>query len=211
MRRLAISLLALGAIALPGAVIAASHRAADHLGGRLGALAALYAERLKPAPAPPVSVPIEPAAPPPIAAETSTEPLRAKKTRAHKGRPPAAVPRGVRVSAARILELAQRGAAPGATPVGATALHPPGLRLTGVSGLGVGMHDGDVLTRVAGVPVHSVSSVANLVIRARGQGLREISAEFWRDGTRWHLVVEQPYLPAAAPPSGPLAQGSLRP
>jgi len=78
--------------------------------------------------------------------------------------------------------------------VPASGARPAGLRLASVGALGIGMRDGDVLVRVAGVPATSVAAVADLVLRARARGARQISGEFWRDGAAWTLVVEQPYL-----------------
>lgn len=102
--------------------------------------------------------------------------------------------RGVRVSAHQVLDLARRRSMPGAMVVGETLLHPAGLSLTGVSTLGIGMRDGDVLTRVGGEPALSVAAVTAAVIRARGALISEIAAEFWRDGERWNVIVEQPYV-----------------
>ena len=57
----------------------------------------------------------------------------------------------VRVRAERVLSLANAGVRPRGVPVPASAEHPAGLRLSGVSSLGVGLEDGDVLTRVGGI------------------------------------------------------------
>jgi hypothetical protein len=102
--------------------------------------------------------------------------------------------RGVFVSAATVLKLAEGRAMPRAVPAAASGARPAGLRLVGVGGLGIGMRDGDVLTRVLGGGVGSVGDVVARVIAARGRRAPEISAEFWRDGEAWSLVVEQPYL-----------------
>jgi S1-C subfamily serine protease len=101
---------------------------------------------------------------------------------------------GVFVPASAVLNLARVGVLPQAAPVPAAGARPAGLKLSGVGGLGLGMRDGDVLTRVAGTPVASVSQVVGLVIQAREKRARHISAEFFRDGSRWSLTVEQPYL-----------------
>jgi hypothetical protein len=101
---------------------------------------------------------------------------------------------GVFVPASTVLRLAQGRAIPSAVPVPAEGARPSGLRLVGVSGLGVGLRDGDVLTSVMGAPALSVPDVVRCVISARARAVREISGEFWRNGERWHLVVEQPYI-----------------
>lgn len=103
--------------------------------------------------------------------------------------------KAVFVPASVVLRLANGGAGvPRAVPVPALGERPAGLRLLGVSSLGVGMRDGDVLTRVLGAEVSSVGEVVARVIAARNQRARHISGEFWRDGARWALVVEQPYV-----------------
>lgn len=108
------------------------------------------------------------------------------------------------VPASTVLRLANGGATvPRAVYVPALGERPAGLRLLGVSALGVGMRDGDVLTRVLGAEVSSVGEVVARVIAARNQRARSISGEFWRDGSRWALIVEQPYVdPEPAAPGG---------
>ena len=61
--------------------------------------------------------------------------------------------------AAQVLNLAARRAMPDALPVRANAEHPAGLQLRGVSALGVGLQDGDVLTEAAGQHATSVAAV----------------------------------------------------
>lgn len=128
-------------------------------------------------------------------------PRKANKTRAKAVKPKE---KAVFVPASVVLRLANGGASvPRAVPVPALGERPAGLRLLGVSSLGVGMRDGDVLTRVLGAEVGSVGEVVARVIAARNQRARNISGEFWRDGARWVLVVEQPYVdPGGAAPGG---------
>lgn len=119
----------------------------------------------------------------------------AKKKSSVKGKRRAKPARtGVFVSAASVLRLAQGSAMPRAVAVGPHGARPAGLRLIGVGALGIGMRDGDVLTRVLGAPVGSPGEVVSRVISARARRAREISGEFWRDGVPCSLVVEQPYL-----------------
>lgn len=125
-------------------------------------------------------------------------PIVTSKKRGPLRAPPRAT-RGVRVSAAQVLALAARRAMPKAVPVKASAEHPAGLLLRGVSGLGIGMQDGDVLTEAAGQKATSVAVVVGVVLAARGRQATEISGRFYRAGVPYLLVVEQPY--PTAPPS----------
>jgi hypothetical protein len=121
------------------------------------------------------------------------KPPTAAERKAGKRRgPPARV--GVYVSAATVMRLAQAQVMPRAVAVGPLGARPAGLRLVGVAGLGIGMRDGDVLTRVLGAPVSGTGEVISRVIAARGRRAREISGEFWRNGAPCSIVVEQPYL-----------------
>lgn len=112
-------------------------------------------------------------------------------------RPPrvASVAHGVRVSAEQVLALAQRRAMPTASPVRATPGHPAGLELHGVSALGIGMQDGDVLTEAAGQRAASVATVIGVVLAARSRHSAEISGRFYRAGVPYTVTVEQPYPP----------------
>lgn len=106
---------------------------------------------------------------------------------------------GVRISSAQVLALAARRAMPQAVPVKASAEHPAGLLLRGVSALGVGLQDSDVLTEAAGQKASSVAVVVGIVLAARGRQVPEISGRFFRAGVPFGLTVEQPYPKAADP------------
>ena len=107
----------------------------------------------------------------------------------------AAIPKkGVRIRAARVLQLANAGARPSGVFVPARGNRPPGLALTGVSGLGVGLIDGDVLTHAGGRPATSASAIVGMIIGARAKRVPELSGRFWRRGEAWNLIVEQPYV-----------------
>jgi hypothetical protein len=101
---------------------------------------------------------------------------------------------GIRVAANTVLRLANARAVPAGTFVPAEAARPAGMRLSGVSALGVGLQDGDVLTHVAGAPATSRGVVVSRVLEARAARANAISAIFWRAGEPWQLVVEMPYL-----------------
>lgn len=94
-----------------------------------------------------------------------------------------------------VLGLANSGARPRGVPVPATALRAAGLKLVGVGGLGVGLRDGDVLTRAVGQPALSSGAVIGAVLKARAQRTPVLEGEFFRGAQRWLIRVEQPYLP----------------
>lgn len=138
-----------------------------------------------------------------VAALAAAPPPAEKRGKTSRGKQQKPKENGVFVPASSVLRLANGGAAmPRAVFVPALGSRPAGLRLIGVSGLGIGMRDGDVLTRVLGAEVSSVGEVVARVLAARNQRARQISGEFWRDGVRWSLVVEQPYVDAPPPPPG---------
>jgi hypothetical protein len=110
---------------------------------------------------------------------------------AHIYRAPAV--HGIRISAAQVLALAERRAMPQAVPVKANSYHPAGLLLRGVSALGVGVQDGDVLTEAAGQKATSVATVIGIVLAARARQSPEISGRFYRAGVPFLVTVEQPY------------------
>jgi hypothetical protein len=118
-------------------------------------------------------------------------PAKDSKARAHGHA--AGVARGIRISANQVLALAARRAMPQAVHVRATAQHPAGLMLRGVSALGVGLQDGDVLTEAAGQKATSVATVVGIVLAARGRQVPEISGRFYRGWVPFGLSVEQPY------------------
>ncbi len=111
----------------------------------------------------------------------------------------APVARGLRISRAQVLALAARHAIPQAVPVKATAYHPAGLLLRGVSALGVGLEDGDVLTEAAGQKASSVGVVIGIVLAARARQSPEISGRIYRAGAPFQVTVEQPYPKATIP------------
>lgn len=205
-------------VVMPVLVVKASHRVAAEVGTQVGGLAAEWlrpiTQSLASAPqaeslvgSPAVAL-VEPSFTEGSAAENSTSPPppgalgapRGEKRQPARARPAEARGGGLRVSARQVLSLAERRAMPRAVAVPADGRHPAGLKLLNVSGLGVGMRDGDILTRVAGAPALSTGAVVELVLRARARQAPEISAEFWRNGARWSLVVEQPYLTRGSAP-----------
>ena len=106
---------------------------------------------------------------------------------------PAKPARGIRVSAATVLRLANRGVRPSGAPVAANADRPAGLALQGVGGLGVGLRDGDVLTQVAGAPALSTGAVIGAVLAARQRRAPAMSGLVYRGGEKIAIYVEMPY------------------
>lgn len=104
-----------------------------------------------------------------------------------------AAPRGVFVSAETVLKLANGGARPRGVAVKAEGKRPAGLKLTNVGGLGIGLRDGDVLTRAVGQSALSSGAVVQAVLIARANRAPFLDGEFWRDGERYTVRVEQPY------------------
>lgn len=127
------------------------------------------------------------------------EPIRDTPQAAKKpGKKPVkkAPAKGIFVSASSVLKLASRGGRPRGTPVKASGARPAGLRLSGVSALGIGLEDGDVLTRALGRPALSASSVVESVIVARAKRVKVLDGEIYRGNDRYLIQVEQPYLDA---------------
>jgi hypothetical protein len=101
--------------------------------------------------------------------------------------------RGIRVKAATVLRLANRGVRPSGVPVPAEGDRPAGLALQGVSGLGVGLRDGDILTQVAGAPASSTGAVVGAVLAARQRRAPAMSGLVYRGSEKIALYVEMPY------------------
>lgn len=133
-----------------------------------------------------------PAAPGALAAPPSKTRTQGKK--AH----PSATP-VVFVSQKTVLGLANSGARPRGVFVPANAVRPAGLRLLGVGALGIGVQDGDVLTRALGQSVTATGAVIQAVLVARAHHAAVLEGEFWRGAQRFILRVEQPYVESDTP------------
>jgi hypothetical protein len=118
----------------------------------------------------------------------------AKGAKRHAPARPVAA-RVVFVSEEQVLRLVASSLRPRGVPVVAKGPRPAGLRLSGVGALGIGMLDGDVLTRAVGQPVLSSGAVIQAVLLARARRAPVLEGEFWRGNERWVLRVAQPYLP----------------
>jgi hypothetical protein len=167
--------------------------AGERIAGALVSISQVLARAEARDPEPEVELPSELAAPTVrlTAAGPTTAPLKPSKRRAATKASPAA--RGVFVSAETVLKLANRRVVPRGIAVKAEGKRPAGLRLMNVTGLGIGLRDGDVLTRAVGLPALSSGAVVQAVLMARSQRARFLDGEFWRDGERYTLRVEQPY------------------
>ncbi len=103
----------------------------------------------------------------------------------------------VRVGAERVLAWANAGVVPSGRAVSARGGCPEGIQLRGVEAFGLGLRDGDLLTRVEGVPVRERAQVVSAVLAARGRREATLDALVLRPraGCRVgvHVVVEQPY------------------
>jgi len=128
-----------------------------------------------------------------LGGSASPAPHGPKRGRVTKPRPSA--PSVVFVSQEQVLRLASSGARPRGTAVPASGIRPAGLKLSGVAALGIGMQDGDVLTRAVGQSALSSGAVIQAVLSARARRVPVLDGEFWRGNERLLIRVEQPYLP----------------
>lgn len=112
------------------------------------------------------------------------------------------------VSAEKVIHLSRQASVPASRYVPAQGQRPAGLQVAGVGGLGIGVRDGDVLTKVAGADARSSSAVISTVLKLRAQKAKAISGEFWRGQERWTIVFEMPYLDRKGPDVGQGAPGS---
>lgn len=118
----------------------------------------------------------------------SSQPRAQARRAAAKGPLPALF-----VGRSTVLRLSQSAARPRGTFVGRTAEHPAGLQLTGVSALGIGVQDGDVLIEALGISPRSPGEIVGAVIEARSKRLAALGGTLWRRGQTFHITVEQPY------------------
>ncbi|MBW2453871.1 MAG: hypothetical protein JRI68_05155 [Deltaproteobacteria bacterium] len=124
--------------------------------------------------------------------EASVAPPAAGSIRPAPGpvKPPPAI--GILVGRKRVQAAVKAGIRPSGTPVPATPWRPAGLALAGVSALGVGLRDGDVLVRAGGTPARSDGAVIGAVRGALESRARAISGEVWRGERRIVITVELP-------------------
>lgn len=97
------------------------------------------------------------------------------------------------ISATKVLCLAQLGSQPSGKPIAARGKRPAGVAVYGVSALGIGARDGDVVTDILGQPVRSVAQGIMLIIAARANQRSVITGTIWRGTRPISVAVEQPY------------------
>jgi hypothetical protein len=97
------------------------------------------------------------------------------------------------IPAPKVLCLALQGTQPSGRPTPARGKRPAGVAVYGVTGLGVGVKDGDVITEIMGQPVHSVAQGIALIIAARAARQHLITGTLWRATRAMSIAVEQPY------------------
>jgi len=140
-----------------------------------------------PEPDPPAPLPLLPQAEKVAALDGQDELPPAPRASAKQ--PPA---RGLMVPRARVEQAVQAGHRPSGSPVAATDRRPRGMALSNVAGFGVGLRDGDVVTRVGGTPATSVGAVTSAVRVALSKGQPAIVAEVWRGHHRIIVTIELP-------------------
>ncbi len=101
--------------------------------------------------------------------------------------------RAIHIDTNTVLCIAQMGIQPSGKPVPQKGKRPAGLALFGVSALGVGVLDGDILTDVLGQPVRSQFQVIAMVMAARSSNMSTISGTLWRGLRSFSVTVDQPY------------------
>jgi hypothetical protein len=141
----------------------------------------------------PPEISVEPDGPEPDVVEVAVATGKGAK-RPAKVAPKPAVPSALFVSAEAVLKLAESAARPRGSFVAATATTPAGLRLSGVSGLGIGVQDGDILIEALGITPRASSQIIGAIIEARAKNARYLSGTLWRRGQSFRITVEQPYL-----------------
>lgn len=113
------------------------------------------------------------------------------------------------VSAEQVLRLSRTARIPVARHIPPAGRRPSGLQVAGVGGLGIGVKDGDVLTKVAGTVIQNPSEVVSSVLQLRAKHVKSIAAEVWRGERPYRITFEMPYLEQPTPPSvGSSANGA---
>lgn len=195
---------------------------AREVGARLGALAAAAAPPGRPPAASAGRAPLPSAgsAEPPEPSARDRQPARRSGKRVRRSVDAHPSPLALHLDAARVLSLAAARRVPTARRLAATEGRPAGLELQGVSALGVGLTDGDVLVEVEGRPVTTEAQVVSLVIAARARRAPTVSGRLLRGEREVWLVVDQPYptgeprggsargAPATAPVSAPKSRAA---
>jgi hypothetical protein len=101
--------------------------------------------------------------------------------------------RSIHITSTTVLCLAQQGLQPTGRPVAAKGKRPAGVAVFGVSRLGLGVRDGDIVTEILGQPVRSVAQGIALIIAARASNRPSIEGTVWHAMRPYAVTVDQPY------------------
>ena len=124
----------------------------------------------------------------------SPEGGRARPRDASPGSPPAPV--AVRVTAATVQwAIDDRGAHIHAKTTRGTDGRPAGIRLSGVSALGIGLRDGDVIVAVEGEPALDEDAATDLALSAIARGRSTLHATAMRGDRPFPITAELPLPP----------------
>jgi hypothetical protein len=80
---------------------------------------------------------------------------------------------------------------------------PAGARLTGVTGAGMGLNDGDVIVAVDGARTMTDDDATDAALRAVARGDSRLHAILTRDGQAFEVVLELPLAPDGTSPASP--------
>src|SRR4051812_38346839 len=204
--RFVLALLPVPVVFAAGAL--ASARVASEAGARGAEALAILADlaRVPAARVPHEDAEVIPTDAPVVSAPMAAPPTHARQAGKHAKAVSAPV---IFVSQKAVLGLATSGARPHGAPAPATAVRPAGLRLSGVAALGIGLLDGDVLTRAVGAPALSTGAVIQAVLAARARHAPVLEGEVWRGDRRHVLRGGQPAFDER-PPDATHGQGPPR-
>jgi hypothetical protein len=118
-----------------------------------------------------------------------------------KASPP---PAAVRIPPAKIQwAIDDRGAHIHTKTVRGADGKPAGIRISGVSGLGTGLRDGDVIVAVEGAPAMDEEAATDLALSAIARGSSTLHATAMRGDRSFPITAELPLPSAPPPPSAP--------
>lgn len=168
------------------AVVVGSQALADGLATQAGGA---LADALPPPPPPSLAAPVpEAATPAPSASASAPSEVRLSSKQSAKK----SAPKGILVRAAAVERAVRSGQQPSGSPVPAAGARPAGVALSGVSGFGTGLHDGDIVVQVGGLKTPSVELVIVAVAGAVTSGATALSAVVWRGSEELPVTVEIP-------------------
>jgi hypothetical protein len=125
------------------------------------------------------------------------EGTRARPRDAPPAAPPVAV--AVRISAATVQwAIDDRGAHIHAKTARGADGRPAGIRLSGVSALGIGLRDGDMIVAVEGAPALDEDAATDLALSAVARGGSTLHATAMRGDRSFSITAELPLPPAPA-------------